>query len=127
MKKPLLRSPVNIFLQGSAPDGALIPFGFGSTNMPRRRRLLAVNTNGVLIIQPRVGPSRAGEELPWVHVQTKLSNPDRVESVHRKPGVADFIGNTGLNDRIPSGLFATKSVFIREIRVSSAARTDWTE
>jgi hypothetical protein len=30
-----------------------------------------MNTNGVPIIQPRVGPSRTGEELPWVFVQTK--------------------------------------------------------
>ena len=29
----------------------------------------AGNPNGVRIIQPRVGPSRRGEELPWVIVQ----------------------------------------------------------
>jgi hypothetical protein len=44
------------------------------------------NPNGIQIIQPRVDPSRTGEKLPWVVIQTKSFNPVRVESVlHQHP------------------------------------------
>lgn len=46
-----------------------------------------MNTNGVPIIQPRIGQSRTGEELPWVFVQTKhptLTGLDRISTNPRR-------------------------------------------
>jgi hypothetical protein len=51
--------------------------------------IFAMNPNGIQIIQPRVGPSRTGEELPWVSVQT-ISNPEWVASSFATNGFNPF-------------------------------------
>jgi len=63
---------------------------------------------GIEIIQPRVGPSRTGEELPWVVVQTNhttLTGLYRFSAISRRSCLrtAHQPTNTGLNDLIHSG------------------------
>jgi hypothetical protein len=63
---------------------------------------------GIEIIQPRVGPSRTGEELPWVVVQpnhSTLTGLYRFSAISRRRCLrtAHQRTNTGLNDLIPSG------------------------
>ena len=65
------------------------------------------NPERIEIIQPRVGPRRTGEELPWVVVQTNhstltglyrfsvISRRRCLRTAHQRP-------NAGLNDLIPS-------------------------
>jgi hypothetical protein len=72
--------------------------------------VFARNPVRIEIIQPRVGPSRTGEELPWVVVQTNhstLTGLYRFSAISRRRCLrtAHQRTNAGLIDLIPSGYY----------------------